>query len=159
MRWLSLVGFIFLASCRRDPTPACNPSCLNGGVCVGGVCQCFLPFEGPTCTGDVRDKFLGVWEGRRTCNGTQGGLRYTTWKDSLTDRVWIAGSFYGQFVDTLAARPVEPTRLQIPLSLLRDTTLSVEGWATQQWDSLLINLRVIGSGGEPLPCTWELKRR
>nr|BAL56537.1 hypothetical protein HGMM_F40B03C25 [uncultured Bacteroidetes bacterium] len=126
---------------------------------MAGACQCSLPYEGTACDLDSRDKFEGVWEGRRACLTSQSGLRYQTWKDSLNLQVWLAGPFWGSSVDTLAAQLTDPVRLRIPLQLLRDTSLSVEGWASQRWDSLLIDLEVRGGTGSSQTCLYTLKRR
>ncbi len=158
MRKLVWSVVVWLAACER-PRPACNPPCNQGAPCVAGACQCPLPYEGLTCETDARDKFVGTWEGRRDCGGTQSGLRYLVWKDSLPLRVWIAGPFWQTAPETLEARLGESTRLQIPPQILRDTALSVEGQAVQRWDSLFLTLSVQGGTGSTLPCSWQLKRR
>jgi len=126
---------------------------------VAGACQCPLPYEGIACETDARDKFVGTWEGRRDCGGTQSGLRYFVWKDSLPLRVWIAGPFWQAATETLEARLWESTRLQIPLQILRDTALSVEGQAVQRWDSLFLSFSLQGGTGSTLACSGQLKRR
>ena len=155
----SIMGLFMLLSCQREAQKACNPPCANGAVCVQGVCQCRVPFEGIDCSTDGRDKFAGTWEGRRDCKGVRGGLRYTVWKDSVRASVWIAGPFWQDYVDTLEGQMQDPVRLQIPYSVLQDTTLAVEGSAEQRWDSLLINLRIIQGGATLISCVWQLKRR
>lgn len=156
--WVSWLGVIVLLGCSRDPQKACNPPCANGAVCAQGVCQCRVPFEGPDCSADGREKFVGTWEGRRDCEGVRGGLRYIVWKDSLRASVWIAGPFWREPIDTLEGQMIETARLRIPYSVLRDTALSVEGTAEQRRDSLLMSLQVQGSA-RPITCVWQLKRR
>lgn len=154
-----IVGAVILLTGCRKPSPACNPPCQWGAPCVAGVCQCTLPYEGTACETDARDKFTGTWEGRRDCDGLQSGLRYAVWKDSLLLRVWIAGPFWKTSIETLETRLIESTRLEVPMQILRDTALSVEGQAMQRWDSLFLRLTVRGSSGSALPCQWTLKRR
>ncbi len=152
-------GLLGLLSCKRASQKACNPPCANGAVCAQGVCQCRVPFEGIDCSTDGREKFVGIWEGRRDCEGVRSGLRYTVWKDSVRASVWIAGPFWRDYVDTLEGQMQDPVRLRIPYSVLRDTALAVEGSAEQRWDSLLVRLSVQGRVGASLDCKWQLKRR
>ncbi|GIV23015.1 MAG: hypothetical protein N3A68_06440 [Bacteroidia bacterium] len=161
MRWIAFASALWVAgiACQRKPTPACNPPCINSGVCVAGVCQCPLPFEGSDCSQDAREKFVGTWEGLRQCGDVRGGMRYFAWKDSLTDQVFLAGSFVAAYQDTLAGRLVEPYRMRLSQQLLRDTALAVEGWAEQRWDSLLLQLAVTAGTSQRDTCFWTLKRR
>ena len=49
-----ILGLVFLGlviSCNNEePDPCENVSCLNGGSCVNGVCDCSEEFTGPDCS-------------------------------------------------------------------------------------------------------------
>ena len=64
---MALFGALTLQSCMKDPCK--NVTCQNGGTCQDGNCECTLPWEGPKCEVDARDKFVGFWRGTTVCEG------------------------------------------------------------------------------------------
>lgn len=151
---------IGLIACQRSPRKACNPPCLHGAPCVEGVCQCPLPYEGSFCESDARDRFMGVWEGRRRCGTVRSGLRYSLWKhDSLLFYLYIGGSFYGMAEETLQVRLIDPYQLFMPQQILRDTSILISGYGEVRHDSLYLRLYLQGSANRIDTCFWDLKRR
>ncbi|MEN2993073.1 MAG: hypothetical protein ABDH91_05925 [Bacteroidia bacterium] len=158
-RWVWGLGFFGLVGCERAPRP-CNPPCQYGMPCVEGVCQCSLPYEGPTCETDARDKFVGRWQGRQVCETGRSGLDFVSWKDTLSTFLYLAGPFVADYQDTLQLRLVESYRVLCTPQTLRDTAVLVEGSGEQRWDSLILRfyLRPTQSPAR-LSCTYFLKRR
>lgn len=69
---LSTIGFfaiatmVFLNSCVQDP---CNElSCVNGGACTDGYCECPSGFEGTECEIYSYTRFVGKYAGNMRCN-------------------------------------------------------------------------------------------
>ncbi|GFS22249.1 epidermal growth factor-like protein 7 [Elysia marginata] len=66
----------FLQHVQHSLCPAidCIPDCLNGGVCVDGLCQCARGLQGDRCQTDI-DECLTVSDGcKGHCRNTFGGF-------------------------------------------------------------------------------------
>ena len=72
-----LTGLIFAAavtaivysSCTKD---ACdNLTCLNGGSCGNGICNCPTGYEGTQCQTLSVSRFVGTYAGDISCNSQQ----------------------------------------------------------------------------------------
>ena len=63
------VSAVIYSSCTKD---ACdNLTCLNGGACGGGVCNCPTGYEGAQCQTLSISRFLGTYQGDISCNSQQ----------------------------------------------------------------------------------------
>lgn len=72
-----------LVSC--DPDPCKDVTCVNGGTCVSGTCNCPTGYEGATCATLSREKFLGTYNGTETC--TVGSDNYSITLSSNSEEV------------------------------------------------------------------------
>lgn len=64
--FFTFCGVVMYSACEKDPCT--NISCKNGGACKAGVCNCAAGFEGPTCSTQSIDRFIGVFAGYTQCN-------------------------------------------------------------------------------------------
>ncbi|MEN9347482.1 MAG: hypothetical protein RLZZ77_993 [Bacteroidota bacterium] len=62
-----------LTSCKEDD-PCEGVSCLNGGTCVDGNCDCDAGFEGTDCGTQMRTKFIASYAVSEAC--TSGNYTY-----------------------------------------------------------------------------------
>ena len=58
---LVAVAFLFLTStsCRQDKCKGTN--CANGGICIDGVCNCPVGYQGHNCDTLTKQHFIGTW--------------------------------------------------------------------------------------------------
>jgi len=71
LSFLSALAFatvIFFNSCNDDPCK--DVTCLNGGTCVDGTCNCAAGYEGTDCSTESRVKFLGTWTASDNCSSS-----------------------------------------------------------------------------------------
>ena len=62
-----IVSFWFLLSLSFASLPGCSDpcedtSCINGGVCFDGDCDCPIGFTGVDCRSETREDFLGTYQ-------------------------------------------------------------------------------------------------
>src|SRR5438128_7153513 len=88
MKKISMIGISFLGmiavatvmffnACSSDPCK--DVTCLNGGVCDNGSCNCAVGYEGSDCSTISRDKFIKTWNSaNNSCiNASSGQLTVT----------------------------------------------------------------------------------
>lgn len=51
---------IVLVACKEDPCE--SVTCLNGGTCIEGICECREGYEGATCETFALEQFLGTYD-------------------------------------------------------------------------------------------------
>jgi len=66
----AILGTVIMTSCEKN---ACDGvTCLNGGSCGYGLCNCPTGYEGADCGTKVIKRFLGTYSGYTVCdNGAQ----------------------------------------------------------------------------------------
>ena len=62
-----------LTSCKEDD-PCEGVSCLNGGTCDNGTCDCDAGYEGTDCGTQMRTKFIATYSVTEAC--TSGSYTY-----------------------------------------------------------------------------------
>jgi hypothetical protein len=69
----ALFAVLTINSCTPETIDPCEDvTCLNGGTCELGLCDCATGYEGTECGTEVRAKLLGTWRtNNETC--TSGG--------------------------------------------------------------------------------------
>lgn len=143
---LSLAIIIGLIGCKKDPCK--DVSCLNGGVCVDGSCQCELGFEGPNCETEQRLAFVGEYAVEEACN--LGDFSYTIEIIASPDdirKVTITNfADFGLDVDAL----VDGTTIEIPSQMVDNKTLSGSGELVS--DLLNIEYTLVPDSGQTLIC-------
>lgn len=65
---MTLVSSAF-SSCTEDPCE--GVSCLNGGMCSNGTCECDAGYEGLDCGTQMRTKMLGTYSVTEVCTSGQ----------------------------------------------------------------------------------------
>lgn len=64
LAFIAVLTVFFVNSCTTD---ACKDvTCLNGGTCIDGTCECADGYEGTDCSTEQRAKFAGTY----TMSGT-----------------------------------------------------------------------------------------
>lgn len=62
------------AGCKEED-PCEGVTCLNGGTCADGSCDCPAGYTGSNCGTEVRAKFIGTYNVTEAC--TSGNYTYT----------------------------------------------------------------------------------
>jgi len=63
---IAVVTVMFFNACTSDPCK--DVTCLNGGTCVSGTCDCATGYEGTDCSTISRDKFTDTWTVNEDCS-------------------------------------------------------------------------------------------
>ncbi len=69
---LVLIAVISLGGCELFTDPCQELTCLNGGVCLDGLCLCDDYYEGQNCETEERAKYFGTYAGNTTYSDSQG---------------------------------------------------------------------------------------
>lgn len=69
------LSFSFFQSCD----PCASIICNHGGTCVNGSCICTAGYEGPDCSIESRNKFLGTYEVRSSHFSSNGQITLQTY--------------------------------------------------------------------------------
>lgn len=64
---LFTITALFQACEEEETDPCADVTCLNGGTCNDGSCDCALGYEGDDCSTETRDAFEGAWTYTTTC--------------------------------------------------------------------------------------------
>lgn len=78
---ISAVTVVVYTACNKNKCH--NVTCLNQGVCDGGICVCPVGFEGGTCQTLSRDKFISNYNGGDSCGSTIANQYYTPYSVQL----------------------------------------------------------------------------
>ena len=70
----SILLITIFSSCL-DPCRKTN--CINGGYCNNGTCECPFGYEGTNCETEMREKFIGIF------NGSYSDSDGDTYKDKI----------------------------------------------------------------------------
>ena len=65
---IAVATVMFFNACESDPCK--DVTCLNGGVCVSGTCDCASGYEGTDCSTISRDKFTDTWTVNEDCSSS-----------------------------------------------------------------------------------------
>ena len=77
-------------SCSKDEDPCEDVSCLNGGSCDDGNCNCPTGYEGSVCETVERAKFIGTYSAVSACLGTTAYTVSIAESSSGIDKVVIS---------------------------------------------------------------------
>ncbi len=62
---LALMTVVY-SGCKKDECK--DVTCLNGGQCNSGKCDCPSGYEGDKCETKTNEKFAGIYVGNETCS-------------------------------------------------------------------------------------------
>lgn len=127
---------MFFNGCTED---ACKDvTCLNGGTCVDGTCQCATGFEGADCSIKTADKYAGTWDAVDVC--ASGNWNYAaTITTSSTDATKILIANFGGFGSSVVVSAnVNGNSASIPSQSFG--AVSISGSGTLSGDAITMNV-------------------
>ena len=69
MKKLFIYSILLITIFSSCLDPCRKTKCTNGGTCFDGTCECPLGYEGKNCETEMRDKFIGTFNGTTTIVG------------------------------------------------------------------------------------------
>ncbi len=116
------VSIFSLNSCDKDepvPNPCENVTCLNGGVCVNGDCDCADGYSGPSCGDQITPTSIRVSKIDVTrfpaTESSGGGWDLTSGPDIYVElfkgstSVWMSSIYYENASQTTYSFNISPT--------------------------------------------------
>src|SRR5215217_1585631 len=112
MKKVSVLGIGFLTAiafatvmmfnaCNDD---ACKDvTCLNGGTCIDGTCNCATGYEGTDCATESRVKFIGTWTASDDCNTSGTGSYIVTVSNGTAINEVKITNFWDVFANPVVA--------------------------------------------------------
>lgn len=126
--FISICAFgvvFYAASCKKDGCK--GVTCLNGGTCSGGLCNCPTGYTGVTCQTLA---FIGTWQGSDTCSpaGIKSVITISAAADTGSVLISAPGSFQSsvQVVGTVSNAGTTITYSNQPIT----SKISVSGTMT-----------------------------
>jgi hypothetical protein len=157
LSFLSAIAFsmvILFNACSSDPCK--DVTCLNGGTCVSGTCNCANGYEGTNCDTKTQDRYAGSYSAVDVC--TSGNYSYNaTVAPSSTDITKILMTNFGGFGSSVVVSgTVAGSSFTVPSQSFGAVTISGNG--TLASDNLTINVSYTANdtGGNSDVCqgTW-----
>lgn len=136
-------GFSGVDCSVEDSCITQNVTCLNGGTCVDGSCDCVVGYEGDSCETESRIVFFGNYFANDVCDSAGTITAYTV--DIGTNPANVAGmiitsSFSDDFfVNNINATVTASAAFEIPLQEPDGDDFFVEGSGTISGSTLTIN--------------------
>lgn len=147
-----VIGGVLLTGCKKDTDPCKDVSCLNGGTCNNGSCNCATGYEGSTCGTEVRSKFIASYSVQESC--TVGNYNYNmTINSSATgiDKI-VINNFYG--VGAAVTASVSGSSITIPSQTVTVQGVAVTFSGSGQLNGNILTLSYIASiGADSDSCT------
>jgi len=123
MKKVSVLGIGFLTAiafavvmmfnaCSDDPCK--DVTCLNGGTCVDGTCNCAAGYEGTDCSTESRTKFFGSWAGVDQCTNVYNYTATVATSASDVTKVLVTNPFAVGTNVTVSAN-IDGTNISIPV--------------------------------------------
>lgn len=125
---ISLLGLTLISSCKDEPCD--NVVCQNNGVCMEGVCDCPLGFEGEFCEEFSRQKILGNFDVTSNCVG-----------DSAETNTWAIAASASAFNQVVIVNFHKPA-LDIVATITNPETLEI----AEQFIGGVVSYTIAGSG-------------
>ena len=110
---LMILTIMFLGSCNNEPCD--DILCQNDGICIDGLCDCPLGFEGEFCEEFSREKILGDFDVSSDCMG-----------DTTVTETWGIAASSSAFNEILISNFHKPA-LNIWASITDPNTIEIEG--------------------------------
>lgn len=140
-----------LTSCKEDD-PCEGVSCLNGGTCANGTCDCDAGFEGSDCGTQMRTKFIAAYSVTESC--TSGNFSYDI--SIVTSASGVSNVIINNFggYGITATGTVNGKTLTIPNATADVQGVSVSYQGTGQINGNILTMNYsVSAGGTSDPCT------
>ena len=166
MKKVSILGITFLTTIAFsmvmlftacDDDPCKDVTCLNGGTCVSGTCNCAAGYEGTDCSTKTQDRYVGSYSAIDVCSS--GTYNYNaTVTASSTDLTKVLMTNFGGFGSSVVVNAtVDGSSFTVPSQTFG--SVSISGSGTLASDGLTINVTYTandtGGGSDQCSGTWD----